>query len=56
MFLASAYLAGILADGGIAAPALLRCRRGDGKRLARGDAEIARGAAIVESSDSRSRG
>ena len=35
MFLASAYLAGIPTDGGIAAPALLRCRGGDGKRVRR---------------------
>src|SRR5215471_6162655 len=55
MFLVSAYLRGILLlSRGTEAPALLRCRGRDGKRLARG-AEVACISAGLESADSRSR-
>src|SRR5882724_5643073 len=45
-----------LKGSGTASFALLRCGSGDGKRLARGDTEAARCAAVVEPTNPRSRG
>ena len=58
MFLASACARGHTLTGAVElqAPALLRRRGRDGKRLARRDATIARVAALLEPADPRSRG